>query len=312
MGDIDAKASQYTSRPEVFADLFNFYLYDGKQVIKKEELKKLDTVFKEVPNKRSKKKSVERYRDGLREAIIMGDDNAVYMLILGIENQTNVHYGMPVRNMLYDALGYSEQIKENADDHKKGNDLMYGPEFLSGIKKGDKLIPIITLVVYFGQEDWDGPMSLYDMLDIGDEKLYNYIQNYKLNFISPYRMSYEEMDKLKSNFRLLAKFIKCGQNKEDVKKMVIENPEYSSVDPLMAELANEVTGSEMKLTKTKEGKVNMCIAARELREEGREEAMLNIIKTALGKGKSVAEIVDFTGYDMDFVEKVEEEYFSAK
>lgn len=84
----------------------------------------------------------------------------------------------------------------------------------------------------------------------------------------------------------------------------------------MAELANEVTGSEMKLTKTKEGKVNMCIAARELREEGREEGreetMLNIIKTALGKGKSVAEIVDFTGYDMDFVEKVEEEYFSAK
>ena len=30
-------------------------------------------------------------------------------------------------------------------------------EFLSGLRKGDKLIPIITAVVFLGDEPWDGP-----------------------------------------------------------------------------------------------------------------------------------------------------------
>ena len=44
-------------------------------------------------------------------------------------------------------------------------------EFLSGLRKDDRLMPIITAVVYLGEEPWDGPKSLYDMLNIRDESL---------------------------------------------------------------------------------------------------------------------------------------------
>ena len=58
-------------------------------------------------------------------------------------------------------------------------------EFLSGLRKEDKLIPIITAVVYFGEKPWDGPGSLFEMLDVRDERLYRFLSDYKLNLISP-------------------------------------------------------------------------------------------------------------------------------
>ena len=36
------------------------------------------------------------------------------------------------------------------------------------MRKGEKLTPIITIVVYLQPEKWDGPMSLHDMLDFGE------------------------------------------------------------------------------------------------------------------------------------------------
>ncbi len=34
------------------------------------------------------------------------------------------------------------------------------------IKKGDRIKPVLTLVVYYGEKPWDGPLNLGDMLDI--------------------------------------------------------------------------------------------------------------------------------------------------
>ena len=43
MGAKDAKAKEFLSNNERFADLFNYYLFDGKQVIKPEDLEERDT-----------------------------------------------------------------------------------------------------------------------------------------------------------------------------------------------------------------------------------------------------------------------------
>ena len=39
-------------------------------------------------------------------------------------------------------------------------------EFLSGFWVGDRLIPSITVTIFFGSEEWDGPLSLFDMMDV--------------------------------------------------------------------------------------------------------------------------------------------------
>lgn len=104
MGAKDTKAKQFLSNNERFADLFNYYLFDGRQVIKPEDLEERDTA--EVlslygRNKREMQK--QKWRDLLKQAIIKATDTAVSVL-LGIENQSDIHYAMPVKNIIYDGM----------------------------------------------------------------------------------------------------------------------------------------------------------------------------------------------------------------
>ena len=52
----------------------------------------------------------------------------------------------------------------------------------------DRLIPIISLVFYYGSDPWDGPQGLYDMFRLeGNEEekvvLEKYLPNYKINLV---------------------------------------------------------------------------------------------------------------------------------
>ena len=53
-------------------------------------------------------------------------------------------------------------------------------EFLSGFRRGDKLIPIITATVLLSNKEWKGPRDLYDMLDVKDDTLLRFIPNYPM------------------------------------------------------------------------------------------------------------------------------------
>lgn len=77
---------------EIFADAFNFLMYGGEQVIQPECLHELDTSAIALPYGDDEvSEPVQKARDVLKSATMMADDNAAY-LILGIENQTDVHY----------------------------------------------------------------------------------------------------------------------------------------------------------------------------------------------------------------------------
>ena len=208
MGNIDVEGKQYLSNTVLFADAFNFLLYDGEEVIKPSDLRELDTTELSVPYGNNARVPVQKYRDILKIWNAMMDDRAIYV-ILGAELQDKVHYGMPVKDGLYDMLGYSKQIAEIKRSYRKDTDQaddegeltvednvvkikLTSEEFLSGLRKDDKLMPIITAVVYLGEEPWDGPRSLFDMLDVQDERLYRFLNDYKLNLISPADMADEE------------------------------------------------------------------------------------------------------------------------
>lgn len=45
----DTETKQYISRPEIFADVFNYLLYNGKQYIHPEALHAVDTTELSVP-----------------------------------------------------------------------------------------------------------------------------------------------------------------------------------------------------------------------------------------------------------------------
>lgn len=85
MADKDTITKDYMQDSETFADAFNFLIYGGKQVIKPEQLRPLDTTSIVLPyGDESKKVPIQKYRDVLKMVTAMEDDRAAYLL-LGID-----------------------------------------------------------------------------------------------------------------------------------------------------------------------------------------------------------------------------------
>ena len=126
MGMTDTVTKEYMRGNKVFADAFNYIIYGGKQVVKPALLQELDTTEIAIPfaldeEENTTEEAVQKYRDVLKSTVIMQDAKASYIL-LGVENQTDVHYAMPVRNIIYDALQYGKQVSEVAKKHKNQSD----------------------------------------------------------------------------------------------------------------------------------------------------------------------------------------------
>lgn len=56
-------------------------------------------------------------------------------------------------------------------------------EFLSGIKKDDRFHPIINIILYYGEKEWDGPVSLKDMMVDMPERFANLFADYEINLV---------------------------------------------------------------------------------------------------------------------------------
>ena len=100
MGKVDTVTKKYLRQSSVFADIFNFYLYEGQQVIHPGQLRELDPAEISMPYGADRKgEPVQRYRDLFKALSAMEDQRAAYLL-LGIESQDEVHYAAPVRTLL--------------------------------------------------------------------------------------------------------------------------------------------------------------------------------------------------------------------
>lgn len=129
--------------------------------------------------KRNKKyaESIKASRDNIKirkKSTVYG----VEFVLLGLESQENIHYAMPMRVMGYDYAAYKKQYDSNAQKYKTAEGLNED-EFLSRMKKTDRFIPVITVVVYYGEKEWDGAKSLHEMLNI-PEKMAKYVNDYKM------------------------------------------------------------------------------------------------------------------------------------
>ena len=68
------------SHRDVIADAFNFYIYDGRQVIKPEKLKKIDNTEVLLPYGNDADIAIQKLRDNLMLWTMAMDDEAVYVV----------------------------------------------------------------------------------------------------------------------------------------------------------------------------------------------------------------------------------------
>ena len=280
MGNKDNVTKTYMKNSAVFADAFNFYIYQGEQVIKPDDLSELDTaesvIISDIADKInsvSKSDSAvseQKFRDVLKSAVFMRHDDKV-CVVLGIENQSDIHYAMPVRNFVYDALQYAGQVRKTALAHKNDRHSMSHAEFLSGFSKGDTLTPVVTLVVYYGAEKWNGPRSIHDMIKCNDKHFMEYVQDYRINLIEPANIEPAELDKFTTSLKKVLGYIKYSNNKQDLLSFITNNDMTVDIDA--ARVINAVTKTHIEIPdEAKE--VDMCKAIEDLINDSKAEGML--------------------------------------
>ena len=107
---------------------------------------------------------------------------------------------MPVKNMVYDSLEYAGQVEKSARSHREAKQRpSTSGEYLTGFYSNDRLIPVITVVVYFGMDSWTAPRSLHEMLSVQDPEVLAMIPDYRINLFSPAEIKDEELNKLQSS-----------------------------------------------------------------------------------------------------------------
>ena len=280
---VDNIIKDYLSKNDRFKDIVNYYLFDGEDVVKESDLKELDTTLVNT-----KGDIFENFRDLYKEINIKEDDNNTYVLI-GIENQTKMDYQMVLRVLLYDALSLNKEFKNT-----------------------NMIKPVVTIVIYYGEKKWNYPKYLHDYYDKADDRILKFIPNYYINLIEPYQMRDDDINKFKSDFKVVCDFIRNSRDLEGIEK--IRKKDYKIANETI-KVINYITDSKLELDEERD-EINMCkgldeFAAKaksEGKAEGRAEGETNNlnknIKTMHSNGFDAETIARALSLDINYVKEV--------
>lgn len=263
MGKKDEYQFDYLDDNRRFADQINGALFNGRQIVKPDELEPDEPQIVSTGEK-SETGSVKTIVDKVR----IWKGKRLHILV--VENQNYVDYQMVLRNMLSESIGYRKQWRRKKRAHREKRDLKDRDEYLSGMKKGEKFAPIITLVVYFGTDGaWDGAKCLYDLLDI-DEDLKEYVTNYRLNLYDCHE--HETFEEYKTGLRQVFEIVRYVEDEEKLQEIMEENREaYSRIDSetrdMLEVVANFRIPDRYRVTEEGEERYDMCNAFEKIRRD---------------------------------------------
>lgn len=278
LGTRDTATTKYMQQNDIFADVFNFFLYNGRPVVDSDCLEELDTRELAVPygGEKGEKQPVQRIRDVIRAVTSKTDSHKVYLL-LAVENQSHVHYAMPIRNLLYDALQYTKQAERAAASHKLSGDYKGagGDAYLSGFLREDRLIPVVTLVVYFGAEKWDGPLSIHEMFGPVDAELLPYIPDYRINLLEPASIEDGAFQKFGTSLREVLSFVKYSGDPDRLQALTSADENFRHLGRSEVDVLNACVNANLEIEteeNSREG-VNVCKAIEEIAARAARKAM---------------------------------------
>lgn len=273
MGLQDTVTKVYMNRNEVFADAFNYYLHEGEFVIQPDQLHELDTTELIVPYGADGVISPEQiYRDHLKQVVAMEDGKTAYLL-LGIENQTEVQYAMPLKVLHYDIAQYVKQVEAAARSHREAKDYRSHNrgEFLSGFYKDDRLLPVVTLVIFFSPDEWDGPRTLREMMQLSDSSLDPLLPEYRLNILAPSEMKEQDFSRFHSSLGNVLGIIKYSRDKNDLRQWTQKRDGDIILGREEVNVLNACVNAKLEVKEEEKMDVRMHNAFDDIREEGAQE-----------------------------------------
>ena len=212
-----------------FADICNYAFFQGKQIIKPEELVSRENDVSTLIGKEALPMETKRYRDIVRKASINGE----YMII-GVEHQSTLNKNMIIRILNYDAQLYINQVES-----------------------GKEVRPVGSFVFYMGDKEWTYPKSLKESLKVSPE-MEDYINDWKLPVLELQKMDPQilKSKRLKEVVEISQIMLKGDYEKLRTNRMIsVENYKMAAI----------LTHTDIKEEDLPEGdEINMCKAMDQL------------------------------------------------
>ena len=243
---------------DVFADIANVLLFQGKQRILPEQL--VNTKDKSMI------KADGRIHEQERDVNKYWNDGNVTIALYGIENQTDIDKDMPLRVYSYDGSSYKQQLLNGKDRY-----------------------PVITMVLYFGTKRWNKPKTLSEIFHVPEE-LKPYFNDHKINLFEIAFLEEEQVQMFKSDFRIVADyFVQIRKNKNYIpsKDKILHVEE---VLKMMSALTKD-SWFEESYNQSKGGVTTMCEVIDNAMTEGRLEGRLEGRTEGMIEGKIVGAVI---------------------
>lgn len=271
MAEKDISEKTFIALDDVFADIFNVLVFEGKTIMEEPALADRMATSQY-------KADAESLHEQERDVFKKWKGHGFHLVLAGIENQTEPDKDMPLRVIGYDGAAYRAQVpsKRNAKKTLKQTD-------------AKERYPVVTIVLYFGETPWNYPKNLkscfYPPLPQNEagEILDHYIQDYKIHVFDIPRLPKETVAKFQSDFKPVAEYF----------TNVYTNPEYEPepyvirhVDEFL-KLMRVMTGDSRYETlmfskNEKEEGIDVCrvLDYREARgrAEGRTSTLISLVK----------------------------------
>ena len=232
MAGKDATEKILESYNDVFSDIVNVLLFQGKQVLTADELEE------EAP--RTYYKADGKLHEIERDVAKRWKNGNIRVACIGFENQTAADPDMPLRVIGYDGAEYRAQL------------LAENPV--------SKRYPVVTLVLYFGYDrPWNGPLSLKERMDIPEE-LEAYVNDYRINLFQIAYLTQEQVQNFQSDFRIVADYFVQKREKGDYMPSTQEITHVQETLQLLSVMTNDRRFEEIynERNSVEGGLHNMC------------------------------------------------------
>lgn len=331
MGTKDRMVKEYFSDNRRYADLWNGGVFHGRRLVCAEELQGKDSVETVADTE----KGAEQICDLIRKQVRGGQNLAVWVL----ESQETVDYSMPARVMFREAMEYHSQVrkiqKRNTQINRKlqkdaqetcrrtfaeekplkqkyFND---SGEFLYKFRKQDRLVPIATLVVYWGEE-WSGAKTLHELVDFGEDnelamELRRLVPEYPLHFLNLSELN--DYECFETELRTLFELYACRNDKGRFKEYLDTHEECQHMDWETYHMLRVMThsGELQAVRQDEEEEINVCKAIRDLIFDGKEEGkaegkaeVVRMIRNMSAHEMSAEDIADLTSQPQEDIDNI--------
>ena len=269
MGRKDMAAKVLMRRDAEFADAFNTLFRRAGVSVDVRSLVERNPETVVPAGWRRRGGWMSRMNDIVNEGIVrrLGSTDCVLMCL---ENQSEAALDMPLRNLLSAGCRWEvcrERLEERNLAEKRLKD---NAEFLSGLRHGEPLPPVVVMALYLGKEPWSGPMRLQDMVDVKNPDLRAFMADCPTNVVSLVDLREDEVWGMRSHLRPMSWLLRTQDDDTEMLRRAREDPLFRDAPSVLYRAFNQLTGAGLTVPRQKEHN-DMCLAIEKMKEKGRRE-----------------------------------------